>query len=94
MKYLNRHHSENCGTGEGDCKKTVAQKIKFYLIWLVPCFLWTSNIFIRILPIPQLNNFIASNKDNMEYLIAPALVWCVVGSLYGHKKGYLDYSRA
>jgi hypothetical protein len=75
-------------------KKTVAQKIKFYLIWLVPCFLWTSNIFIRILPIPQLNNFIASNKDNMEYLIAPALVWCVVGSLYGHKKGYLDYSRA
>jgi hypothetical protein len=76
-------------------KKTVAQKIKFYLIWLGPCFLWFCQIFLRILPIPQLNDFIASNmKDNMEYVIAPAFVWCVVGSLYGHKKGYINRTRA
>ena len=89
MRYLNRHHSENCGSGGSDCEKTVSQKFKFFCVWIIPMFLWTSIIFLKI-PIPLLREFIDENiNKSLHFLMAPAFVWSVGGMFYGMKKGYL-----
>ena len=91
MKNQNRHHSDNCGTGESECKKTSAQKFVFLLVWVLPAGLWNMTIFMQFLPITQLNDFIKDNMDNLHFLMVPAMIWIIVLFFYGKRKGYITF---
>ena len=60
MNNLNRNHSED------DYKKTPIQIIIFFLIWIIPTFIWQTVVF-NVLPAPDaLTEFLEANKkDNM-----------------------------
>ena len=84
MNNLNRNHSED------DYKKTPIQIIIFFLIWIIPTFIWQTVVF-NVLPAPDaLTEFLEANKkDNLLFLMAPSFVWTIGGLFYGFKKGYL-----
>ena len=82
-KLLNKKHSS--------FEITATQKIKFWIAWQGPSILWCSVIFIPALPLPDgLRDFIVSEtKHNPGILIAPAIIWSIVGLFYGFWKGHL-----
>lgn len=91
MNNLNRNHSEDSSTGGDDYKKAPIQIIIFFLIWLIPSFVWNTVVF-NVLPAPDaLTEFLEANKkDNMLFVMFPSFVWMIGGIFYGFKKGYLN----